>query len=130
MTALEVAFGALAVALLGVLLHTVGYSGARLLSLLGVASVYIFTVGRLESIFSALVGAVPRGETLEVVEAAIAMVGFGYLFGMVADMLRTLGQAELASGLEVAGRVEIFALSLPYLSEILDMALGFIGGGV
>lgn len=130
MTAVEVAFGALAVALLGVLLHTVGYSGARLLSLLGVASVYIFTVGRLENIFSALVGAVPRGETLEVVEAAIAMVGFGYLFGMVADILRTLGQAELASGLEVAGRVEIFALSLPYLGEILDMALGFIGGGV
>ena len=130
MTVIEIVGGALSSALLALLLHIAGFGGARLLSALGVASLYLFTVGRLEVIFSTLAGVIPRTEALEIVEAAMRMVGFGYLFGMVADMLKTLGQSELASGIEVVGRVEIFALSLPYIGEILDMAMGFIGGGV
>ena len=127
MTALEITLGALTTALLAVLLHTLGYSGVRLLSVVGVTSVYLFTVGRLGVIFKELLGLSLSDDVTEIIDTAVRIVGFGYLFGMVADMLRSLGQTELASGLEVAGRVEIFAISLPYLGEILRGAVDFMG---
>ena len=126
MTALELIGASLTVAFAAVFLSVMGFGGWRLLSAVGILSVYLYTVGRVEAVLDAVLGASVADGVGEVAELAVRMVGLGYIFGLVSELLRSLGQSELASGVEMVGRVEIIFISLPYLMKIIEIVTGYI----
>ena len=67
------------------------------------------------------------GESMEYVSAIVKIVGAGYIFGIGADVCRELGEGGIANGVAVAGHVEIFVITLPFLKKILDFGTELIG---
>jgi hypothetical protein len=55
------------------------------------------------------------------------IVGCGIVFGIVADAARDMGEVGVANTVLVVGRVEIFAISVPYLIKLLDTAAEYFG---
>lgn len=49
-------------------------------------------------------------------------LGVGVLTQLCADLCRQSGEANLASGVEMAGRAEILLLCLPMLRELVELA--------
>jgi len=60
-------------------------------------------------------------EGLDYAKAIIKIIGAGYVFGIGADICRELGEVGVGSAVLVAGRIEIFAITLPYFKKILDI---------
>ena len=112
----------LLLSLMGILLRSFGFRGAGAFSALGIALLVSFCTRELSSLgglfgYSELFSE----EAMTYVGAIMKIVGAGYLFGIGADICRELGEAGIANGVLVAGRVEIFAITLPYLKQILDI---------
>jgi hypothetical protein len=61
-----------------------------------------------------------------VADAALRLVGVGYVYGASAEISRTMGQSEVASALEVVGRVEILLIAVPYIKEIITLGAELI----
>lgn len=57
---------------------------------------------------------------------ALKALGIGYITGFIADACRDSGQASLASKAELAGKCAILILSLPLISAVLNVAIGFL----
>lgn len=83
-----------------------------------------------------LVSVLPRvGETVtfaheiaayadgEYVSVLLRALGISYLTAAAADLCRCSGDGNIASYVEAVGRVELIALSLPLLRELLSLAL-------
>ncbi len=117
------AFIALFVAFMTFMLRSMGYEGAKLISVVGTVSLLcalILGVGRLmESLPKELLS----GRVVEVAEVALRIMGVGYVFGIVADICRELGETGLANTALGLGRVEILMLSMPYISEVVSSAV-------
>ena len=63
----------------------------------------------------------------DTVGAGLKILGCGYLFGICADICRELGESGIAKAVEMAGRVEIIILVLPFLKEIMNIGVELIG---
>ncbi len=53
-------------------------------------------------------------------------VGFAWLTEICVGICRSAGEERVASAVEIAGRCEILALALPYVRELVDVALGML----
>ncbi len=60
----------------------------------------------------------------EYASSVLKVIGIGYVSGMSSDVCETLGEGAVARGILLLGKLEILAVALPYVSEILTMALG------
>lgn len=115
---------ALITVFLGVILRELGFKGARLVTLLGtvgavgIAAVY---VGRLTAMLGEM-GATSN----EYAVAMLKIVGLGYVFGICADICTELGEATLGNSVSLIGRLEIMAISLPYVRMIVEKGIGMI----
>ena len=112
----------LLLALMGILLRSFGFRGAGAFAALGIAVLLSFAAREMSDLgrlfgYSELFS----GEAMTYVSAIMKIVGAGYVFGIGADICRELGEGGIANGVLVAGRVEIFAITLPYLKQILDI---------
>ena len=63
----------------------------------------------------------------ETVGAGLKILGCGYLFGICADVCRELGEGGIAKAVEIAGRLEIMLLVLPFFKEIINIGVELIG---
>lgn len=120
------ALGLLAV-ILSFLLREAGFRGARLVSLVGTVLILGLAVVKMDDILGVLSlgGRVDgMGEELGTV---LKIVGSGIVFGIVADAARDIGEAGVSSAVLVVGRVEIFAISMPYLVKLLDTVAEYFG---
>ena len=116
----------LGVALIGgllcYLLKQIGFQGGRLLS----ASV---------SLGIALLGMMRAGELIQellpfakdmgldaLADGVMKVVGIGQTFAVLSDSFVELGETTIGKAVLVVGRVEILAISLPYLQQILEMS--------
>ena len=108
--------------LMGLLLRSFGARGAGAFAALAIVSLISTILGELSSL-GELFGhsELFDGEAKKYVSAIVKVVGAGYVFGIGADICRELGESGIANGVLVAGRVEIFAISLPFFKEILDI---------
>ena len=61
------------------------------------------------------------------INAALKVLGLGYLFGISADVCRELGEAGIAKSVEVVGRVEIITVAVPFWKEIIETGVELIG---
>ncbi len=58
---------------------------------------------------------------------ALKALGISYITTFAADACRDFGLTSLAQTAEIAGKITIFALSLPLVTAVLETALKFIG---
>ena len=87
------------------------------------ATVLITVIGALSSAMSGIYSAFSNaGIDISYLSVVFKAVGVGYLTQFIADTCRDAGQTAIASGAELAGRCAIFLLSLPLLSNILEIA--------
>ena len=113
--------------MLSVLLREAGFRGARLISLVGAVLLMGLAVLKMQDIL-VLLSLGDRVENMgEELASVLRIVGGGVVFGLVADAARDMGEVGVANAVLVVGRVEIFALSLPYLIKLLDTAAEYFG---
>ena len=114
---------------LSLILRECGFRGVRLFSAVStLAIIFVLSEG---------VGTAVRmlGESAEAAgvgdgaKCVLKIIGISYAFGFGADMCRELGEVGISSAVLVAGRVEIFLVGAPYLTELLSVAVGLLGKG-
>lgn len=119
---------ALLLALMALMLRNFGFKGASVFAVLAIVCL-ISTIASELSGISELLGysELFSGEAMEYTRQIVKIVGVGYLFGIGADICTELGEVGISKAVVVAGRVEIFALALPYFKEILDIGVELLG---
>lgn len=115
---MRIAACALIALFLGILLKELGFHGSTFVTLLGTVSLVGVSVVSLGEIFSLLPDVGPDGR--EYAEAMLKIVGAGYVFGICSDVCSQLGQTSLSSAVILCGRVEIVALSVPFVKMIIE----------
>lgn len=109
---------------LGVLLKELGFKGSKLVLLVGVISVLgasILYIGKMLSLLPSL-----NGESKEYAVAMLKILGVGYAFGICSDVCTELGETSLANAVCLFGRIEIIALSLPFVRTMIEKGLELI----
>jgi len=109
-------------ALMALLLRSFGFRGAGVFTAIAIISLVSVVFGELSQLgelfgYSKLFSQ----EGLDYAKAIIKIIGAGYVFGIGADICRELGEVGVGSAVLVAGRIEIFAITLPYFKKILDI---------
>lgn len=117
------AFIALFIAFMSFMLRSMGYEGARLISVVGTVSLLCAVVLGVGRLMDSLPGELLSGKVAAVAEVSLRIMGVGYVFGIVADICRELGEVGLANAAEGLGRVEILMLSVPYITEVVGSAV-------
>ena len=117
------AFIALFIAFMSFMLRSLGYEGARLISVVGTVSLLCAVVLGVGRLMESLPGELLSGKVATVAEVSLRIMGVGYVFGIVADICRELGEVGLANAAEGLGRVEILMLSVPYITEVVGSAV-------
>ena len=118
---------AIALAICALLLRELGFRGAPVFAVLCM----LFLLSLLSE-YASLLGDVGKriSQFSEVSEGALAIfkiVGVGYVAGISSDICCDIGDKSIAKGVMIAGRVEILAISLPFLMKILDYSLELLG---
>ncbi len=101
------------------LLRSFGWRGAPVFAAVCGALLISEAVSGLALIFDGSIFSVYGDGLSEPISAALKILGLGYLFGICADICRELGEPGIAKSVEVAGRVEIMLVVLPFFEEIL-----------
>ncbi len=120
---IKIAFLGLVFAFSAVLLKNLGWRGASVFTSLGI----VMLLSELCGVFSEINKLSELWETLG--EGGIAIfkiLGIGYLFGISSEICRELGEGGISSALTLAGRFEIIAVALPFISEIFSLALSLV----
>ncbi len=118
---------------LGILLAVVAY----VLSQLGFRGTRAFVALSLVAILLAV--SVSVGESVSemgrigelakmsaVAKPALKIVFLGYLFGICADIATELGESGIANALMIGGRIEMLLVTLPYINDIVELAVDLI----
>ena len=109
---------------LGLLLRELGFKGSRLVILLGTVGI----VGAAALYSAKLFDSLPSvgADNSEYAKAILKMVGAGYVFGICSDVCTEAGEGALSGAVCLFGRVEIIAMSLPYVIRIVEKGIELI----
>ncbi len=108
------------------LLKNLGFRSAPVFSCLCL----VFILSELSVYFSDIIKIYTDFAPLaEGAEALLKIIGSSYLFGISSDVCRELGEGGIASALSLLGKLEVLALALPYIKELLSLATSLVGGG-
>lgn len=115
-------------AAVAVLIKGMGFKGAELFVTLAVVIFFGIAIDAVailkDGIFASLI--------VEGVESyaadAMKLVGVGYLGGIGSDICRELGEGGIAKCIGIATGIEMLMLALPYAEDIMELALGILGG--
>ncbi len=117
---------ALIFAVSALLLRALGWRGVPVFCVLG----FLFLISEAASGFFAAFSQINEQLSYSVgkdaVASALKIIGIGYLFGICADICRELGEGTVAKGVEIAGRVEIITVTLPFLEEIIKIGAALL----
>jgi hypothetical protein len=108
------------------ILKAFGWRGAPLIvigALLAIFSRAADGLGELLSVFEAV------GEVEGAMNAArylLKILGLGYLSGICSDFCRELGEAGIASAVNLVARIESLVIISPLVSEIITLALELV----
>ena len=115
---------ALAVAIFGFMLRSLGWSGAKIFSAIGAASIIMMGVTVMGTLTERLGGFFAQKGLGGVMESVLKIVGVGYVFGICSDMCSELGEGGVASALTLVGRGSILLAVMPTLFEIIEVVGG------
>lgn len=109
------------------ILRSLGWRGAPVFAVI-CSVVLIAEAGEsLSGVFSSLSLLYRQKGMEEGVSAVLKVLGLGYLFGISSDVCRELGETGIAKSVEVVGRVEIIAVVIPFLKEIIETGVELVG---
>ena len=114
-------------AIISFVLKAFGWRGApiaAIATMLALLSFFTDSFDKIKGIFDIAreaEGVAEAGEYL------LKILGIGYLSGICSDVCRELGEAGIAKGLEIVGRVEIIAIVIPYFEKIIELGIELIG---
>lgn len=117
---------ALLSAFIGALLSEYGWKGKRAFGALCAILLCCAVLPGMTEIFTAVKGITLSTGISEVAEAALKVVGTGYVFGFAAEICTELGESGIAKCCGVVCRVEIFLIVLPYFIELIGAATELI----
>lgn len=106
---------------LGVVLKELGFKGTRLVMLLGTVSLIGASMLAFGEVFANLPGI--GSDNREYARALMKIIGVGYIFGICSDICTEMGEIGLGSAVCLFGRVEIIALSLPFIKRIVEKGI-------
>ena len=110
------------------ILKSFGFKGAPLVGVIA-ALVAISSYGARISEISGIISEL--GEVSgagEYVRAALRVVGISYLSGIARDTVTELGESGIARSLTLVTRLELLAVSAPFIKEMLNSLLSLMGG--
>ena len=113
---------AIALAASALIMRELGFRGAPVFAaicfvfILSLAAESAISVGEENTALSLIANAE------EELGAVFKIVGVGYLCGISSDICTELGEKGIAKAVSVAGRVEIFLISLPFLGRLMSLA--------
>ena len=117
---------AIAFAALIFVLKGLGWRGAAVAGACCAASLLISVIIKYGSVISDLREICDTYGVSESAAVMIKIIGISYLFGICADTCRELGEAGIAKAVDVAGRVEITVIIMPYFKEIIEIGVGLL----
>lgn len=95
---------------------------APLLTVAVTVIVMCAAVSTLAPIIELSVGAASDGLTSNYAEPLVKSLGIAVLTGCAAGICRDCGESSVAAAVELAGKAEILALSVPLMRELLSLA--------
>lgn len=110
--------------ILGILLRELGFKGSRLVFVVGTVGIIGAAMLYAGEIFAMLPGL--DGENREYAAAMLKIVGVGYVFGICSDICLELGEMGLSGAVCLFGRVEIIALSMPFIKRMVEKGIELI----
>ena len=113
-------------ALLCALLDGLGFRSKRLFATLCAIMLMTAAAGSLSEIFGSVGSLAERAGIGDAVSCATRAVGLGYVFGFTAEICSSLGETTIASLVTAVGKVEVFAVALPYFKKTIDLACSLI----
>lgn len=113
----------LLVAASALLLKSFGFRGAPVVAAVGIVAALSYYGEALSEIFAVFTYLDTVSDTGEYVSAALKIIGISYLSGISADVCREIGEGGVAKCISVITRLELIALSLPFIKEIISLAL-------
>ncbi|MBQ8351152.1 MAG: hypothetical protein IJY20_03800 [Clostridia bacterium] len=117
--------GVLAAAL-AMILKVMGTKVAPAVPLAGGLALAFFALYRYREPIAAMLALAEEAGIRSSLEAVLKMMAVGCLAGFSADICRDMGEATLAARVEMCGRAEILLLCLPFLLELIRLALGLV----
>lgn len=91
----------------------------RLTGILIIFAIVIAFLSPLLDYLKRVMGATLSSEYMEII---IKALGITYLVRISCEICRDCGENNIASGIEIAGKIEILILSLPLVERILSMS--------
>ncbi len=120
-----------AVALISVVLALIlkefGFKSKVLFSTFCLIVLIIMGIEPLSSILSSFGGLASKAKISEAADTAVRAVGLGYIFGFTSDICTSLGESNIASVVQMVGKIEIFVLALPYFEKTIALGLELLG---
>ena len=123
---MSVVGAALAFAALLFILKGLGWRGSAVVGAVCFASLLFAVFIKYGGVISDLGSLCEASGVGECAAVMIKIIGVGYLFGVCADTCRELGEAGIAKAVDVAGRVEITVIIMPYFKEIIEIGVGLL----
>lgn len=110
-----------------VLIKENGYTHYALaLSCIGLIIGAVVTASSIGQAFSAITSYVSIGGVNTNVEVILKAFGIAFVCETASDTLSELGSERIGKWVELAGKAEILALSLPLLKQLLDRAVSML----
>ncbi len=108
-------------AVLGFLLREIGFRGAPLFGVMAITTLYIVVISRVETIIGSLNEISTLLGASELFLVATRIIGIGYITSLSSEMCKEIGDIGVARAVEMLGRVEILAVSIPYAVRIVEL---------
>lgn len=126
MTAVKIVLFAVVCAVCVLLLKTQKSPIAQLLGTACCVLLAVYLLGENASIFTEVRALLDENGYTAYAKTLIKALGVAFACEAGADVCRELGEAGIASKIELAGRIEILALSLPVAADLLYAARGLV----
>ena len=117
----------LLVAAMSLILKNFGFKGAPVVMAAAFCALISLFGETLEKSISVLGYFAEQGNISKYAKACIKVIGIGYLSGISTDTCKELGETGAAKCISVLTRLELIALSIPFITEIFDSALSLMG---
>ena len=116
------------IAAAAVLLKNFGFKGACVFTAASIAIMLSSAISPLRSVFSSFSEALPA-ELLPYAEAAVKVIGIGYLSGVCSDIAKELGEGGVAKAILLVSKLEIILIAIPFIEQVMGLASELIAGG-
>lgn len=120
----------LAIAFIGVcaslVLKNIGYKGAGVVVSVVIICILGSLVDKIGEIKNELFALFDDALALKCGQTLVKILGVTYLSSICEQTCEALGEAQIAKGVEVWGRVEIIAILMPYFKSLLRLGGEFL----